>query len=110
MAIQNTLVTYASANRIFTATTGTEFAVTTIMFCNTDSTNDAYLDVWVVPFGSVPGTPLGQILKNVHIPTLETFVMDTEKLLLQGQDAIWGQVNAPADQKVNATVSYVQIS
>lgn len=110
MAITNTLIPSLAAGPIFTATTGTEFAVTTMMFCNTDSVDDAYLDLWIVPFGGVAGTPSGQILKQIYIPVQETFVMDTEKLILSSQDAIWAQVNANASLKVNATVSYVQIS
>ncbi len=110
MAIINTLVDGAAANAIFTANTGTEYAITTMIFCNTDPTVDAQLNVWLVPFGNVPGTSTGQILKNLSLPAMETFVMDSEKLILASQDAIWAQVDVPASNNVNATVSYVQIS
>ena len=110
MAIKNSQVTSLSANAIFTVTTGTEIAITTIMFCNTNPNTDALLDVWAVPFGSVPGGVDGQILKGVVIPATETFVMDTEKIILSSQDAIYAQVNSPVNQQINALVSYVQIS
>jgi hypothetical protein len=111
MAIQNTLVDTLAANVLFYANTGTEQAITTMIFCNTDAGNDANLDLWVVPFGSIPGTPLNQVLNRVSIPRTETFVMDTEKLILSSQDAIYGLVTYSGlpPPTVNACISSVQV-
>jgi hypothetical protein len=111
MAIQNTLVDTLAANVLFFASTGTEQAITTMIFCNTSNGNDANLDLWVVPFGSIPGTSLNQVLRQVSIPRTETFVMDTEKLILSSQDTIYGLVTysgIPAPV-VNACISSVQV-
>lgn len=111
MAIKNTLVSSPSATNLFTATTGTEYAITTMIFCNTSPSTDAYLDVWVVPFGEVAGAAANQVLKSVFIPKTETFVMDSEKFILGGQDAIWAQAQPPeASNLINALVSSVVIS
>jgi hypothetical protein len=111
MAINNTLIGNLAATRIFLATAGSEYAITTIIFCNTSDSIDSYLDVWVVPSGGVPSIPATQILKSVFVPKTETFVMDTEKLILGSGDAIWAQTNpGAANFVVSATVSAVQIS
>jgi hypothetical protein len=111
MAIQNTLVGNASATQVFVASTGTECAITTMIFCNTSLTEDATMDLWVVPYGQVAGDPINQVLNKVEIPHTETFVMDSEKLIMGGGDAVWAKVaEGAADQIVNACVSYVNIS
>lgn len=109
MAISNSLISNPSPTRIFFASTGTEFAITTIMFCNTNVAFDAEVDVFVVPNGSVPSLST-LVLNKISIPRTETFVMDTEKLILSSNDAIWAQATpANADLIVCATVSSVQI-
>lgn len=111
MAIQNTLVESASITNIFSASTATEYALTTMIFCNTDLSITASLSLWAVPYGSVPGGAINRIVNNVVIPPTETFIMDSEKLILGDRDEIWAQVTElAADQKVNACVSYVTIS
>jgi len=109
MAINNTMISNPSPTRIFFASTGTEFAITTIIFCNTNVAFDADLDVFVVPNGGVPATT-NLVLNKITVPRTETFVMDTEKLILASGDAVWAQASpANADQIVCATVSSVQI-
>lgn len=114
MAIQNTIVDHISANPLFVATTGTEQAITTMIFCNTNVGEDAKLDVWLVPNGQVPGSSLHQILKQVEILRTETFVLDSEKFILSGGDAVWGSVSASSQPlnlagSVNACISSVQV-
>ena len=111
MSIKNTLVESAGTTNIFTASTSTEYAVTTIIFCNTDEQESASLNLWAVPYGSVAGGAINQLLNNVVIPPTETFVMDSEKLILGDRDALWAQVTEPAaNLRINACVSYVTIS
>jgi hypothetical protein len=111
MAITTKLVTQPAAVSLFTASTGTEHAVTTIMFCNTNAVTDAYLDVWVVPFGGVPNDTTNQILKSVFIPATETFVMESEKLILGSQDSIWAQSQpSGTNNLISSLVSTVIIS
>lgn len=110
MAIQNTIVSPLAANILFYANTGTEQAITTMIFCNTNINEDAKLDLWIVPFGDIPGSSINQVLKEVSIPRTETFVMDTEKLILSSGDSIHGFVSPSAiGSTVNACVSSVQV-
>ena len=111
MAVKSTLVENAAPTEIFKASTGTEYAITTMVFCNSDTTKDAFLDLWVVPSGGVPGGAINQILKTVPVPAKETFVLDNEKLILSGGDGIYAQATPnTADLIINAMVSSVVIS
>lgn len=108
MAIFNSIVDDAGPTTLFTASTGTEAAITTILFCNTDLSTDITLDVFVVPYGSVADYT-NQIIKAVTIPATETFIMDSEKLILGSQDSIQAQVTAGGGNTLCATVSVVQL-
>ena len=61
-----------------------------------------------MPSGQVP-TIANQIMAKVPIPSTETFVMDTEKIILSSQDSIYAQSNIATSFKVCATVSVVEI-
>jgi len=111
MAILNTQVAAAVTTNIFTASTGTDYAITTMILCNTSDTYDAFLDLWAVPYGQSAGGIQHQILKSVKIPTTETFVMDSEKFILSDGDALWARCSPlNANLLVNACVSSVTIS
>jgi hypothetical protein len=85
MAINSTIVT-GTNTLIFSATS--DQAITTIMFCNCDTSASATLDVYAVGNGNVVSTGT-QILRRLSLPATETFVMDTEKLILANGDALW---------------------
>lgn len=98
--ITNTLVASATTTQVFLA--NGQHALTTIIFCNTSASDDTTLNVYVVPLGS-NANPATQIMKAVSIPAGETFVLDTERLILENGDAIYAQ--ATVDQVITATVS-----
>lgn len=100
MAIKNTQIGSASVTQIFLASTQT--AITTIMFCNVTTGTNATVDVYCVPNGSNanPGT---QIMKALPMPATETFVLDTERLILEQSDALYAQ--ASSSGTVTVTIS-----
>ncbi len=100
MSITNALVASGSATAIFTATS--QVAITTIIFCNTTGATPATLDVYAVPYGS-NAVPTTQIMKSVSIPPTETFVLDTERLILENGDKIFAQ--ASVSSTISATIS-----
>jgi len=104
MAITSTLVASTTTTRIFLASS--DQAITTIMFCNTNLTQDTTLDVYVVGNGGVVGTST-TVLKQLGLPATETFVMDAEKLILGTGDAIYAQADNP--YIVSASVSSVSL-
>lgn len=98
--ITNTQVPSATTAQVFLATG--QQAITTMIFCNTSGVTDTALNVYVVPFGS-NATPSTQIMKSVPIPAGETFVLDSERLILEDGDAIYAQ--ATVNNLITATVS-----
>ena len=100
MAITNSQLASATTTRLFLASS--QQAITTMIFCNTDPVNDTSVDVYVVPYGK-NANPTTQIMKGVPIPAGETFVLDTERLILEINDAIYAQ--ASVDMIITATVS-----
>jgi hypothetical protein len=78
-------------------------AITTMIFCNvTTQTNT--VRVYAVPFGS-NASVLTQILYDVEIPPTETFVMDTERLVLEDNDSIFAL--SAINNGITATISSV---
>jgi hypothetical protein len=82
-------------------------AVTTMLFCNVTTSTNATFDLFVVPFTtSSHAGYLTQIIKGVSLPGTETFVFDTERLILEDGDKIYGQ--ASNGGTITATISTVQ--
>ena len=94
---------------------GSRFAVTTIMVCNTASAdtgggNDTTFDLHFVPNGQAKGNAdpnANQILNDLVIAGADTFTFDTEKIVLEGGDKIVAVSQAPAN--LIATVSYLEV-
>lgn len=100
MAITNTQLASATTTQLFLA--NAQQAITTMIFCNTDALINTTFDVYVVPYGS-NANPTTQIMKSVPLPAGESFVLDTERLILETNDAIYAQ--AADDLIVTATIS-----
>ena len=86
-------------NRRISSTTTTQIfvssgqsAVTTALFCN-NSTSTVALNVFIVPYGQNASSQVNQILNSVIIPPTETFVLDTERFILEDKDAIYASIN-----------------
>lgn len=104
MALTSNRISSTTTTRIFLA--GGDQAITTIIFCNNSEVNNTTLDVYAVGNGNTVSTGT-LILNNLNLPATETFVMDTEKLILGNGDALWAK--ATVDEIVVATVSSVGI-
>ena len=103
MAItQNTLTTSPAA--IFTATGDT--AITVITFCNSANSIDTAIDVYLVPSGSSAGAST-QLINQLSLVQKNTFIMDTEKYVLENGDAIFAAANDGSI--ITATVSTVAL-
>ena len=101
MAIQQTTLT-GTPQTIFTATADT--AITVINFCNTASSVDTAIDVYVVPSGGSANAST-QILNQVSLTQTNTYIIDTEKFILETGDAVFAAANDTGI--VTATVSTV---
>ena len=116
MAISNSFID-ATLTTLYTSSG--ETAVTSMIFCNyadvdniaapsgtvlTDA--DTFLDLHIVPNGG-SASDQNKILHQLKIPGGETFIMDSERLVLENGDTIVAQTTSPAT--VSATISTVAV-
>lgn len=102
--ITNFSVGTSTATPAYTASG--EVAVTVIYICNT-SGSDGDVDVYLVPNGDIVGAQ-HLIYKNLIIRSNDTYIIDTEKLILGNGDKIY--IAAPdSSGEFNATISSIGI-
>lgn len=107
MAIKSTRVTNEQPS-IFTSQGSS--AVTSVYFCNAGD-QIAYLTVHAVPKADIP-TNQNTIYYRLPIAINDTFIMDTERLILEDGDAIHANLEVNFDAGVSwvvATVSTIGI-
>ena len=100
--ITNTQISSTTTTQLFLSSG--QNAVTTIFFCNVTANTDATVNVYVVPNGD-NASAATQIMNALSLPAGETFVLDTERLILEDQDAIYAQVSD--SNAITTTVSSV---
>jgi hypothetical protein len=102
MALSQSTLT-GSATAVYTSSGNN--AVTTMYLCNF-SVTDRTVSIYLVPSGGTAGT--GNIIyQNVTIAAGDTYIIDTERLVLGNGDTI--QALASATASVTMTVSYVGV-
>lgn len=84
---------------------GTSYAVTSMFFCNlsSDPTN---LTIYLVPAGDSP-TSNNTIIKSLPVSALDTFALDTEKVILDDGDSIWA---AATNTDMSVVMSIVRVA
>ena len=102
MAITNTTLGTASTPIFISTATS---AVTTIYFCNI-SAGPQSLTVYAVPAGATADNST-IIYYNIQIAPTDTFVLDTERLILDDMDSL--VCSASQSNAIVATVSYVGV-
>ena len=86
MALTNIILDTAPTE-LFTSTAGNINAVIVTYLCNTDS-NAVQFNLYAVPVGSLAdATTL--IYKEVNLAASDTYILDTEKLILDAGDGLW---------------------
>jgi hypothetical protein len=103
MAISQAQVPQTTPGNVYTSSGDT--AISNTYFCNYTS-SAVTIDVYIVSSGDSANNDT-IIYRNLSIPAQDTFVMDNEKLVLSGGDAIYASCSAA--NSVNATISYVSI-
>ena len=105
MAITNFQVGTGVGTAAFTASADT--AVTVIHICNKSSA-DGTVDIYVVPSydGSTAPTENYKLYNQLTIKARDTYIIDTEKMILSNTDAIF--IAAPdSAAQFNATISTI---
>lgn len=102
-----TATNLTSTNQTDVYVSAGESGITTLIICNHHASTDAVVDVWVVPSGGTAGSA-NQILKSMTIVAADTFVMDMEKLMLDGGDKI--VIQSDQANVINSVISSMAVS
>lgn len=104
MALKSTRLMTTGIEQVFLAVG--QQAITTIYICNTTGSTVS-VNVFAVSDGSTSGGSENQIYSELEITANDTYVISTEKLILDDTDQIEAQANI-ADA-VTVTVSSIEI-
>ena len=102
MAIVNTSLTTSAAN--IHASSGNTVVVT-VYLCNTDTVART-VNMYLIPAAGTASSS-NQIIKNLSIAASDTYIMNTERLVLANGEML--QADASANAVVTATVSYTGV-
>jgi|TARA_B100000282_G_scaffold287745_1_gene255617 hypothetical protein len=94
------------ANAVFTATADT--AVTTIHLCNISSAADASINIYLLPSDGSTTVPTenNKLYNQLTIQATDTYIIDTEKLILANGDKIFIELPDSSGQII-ATISTI---
>lgn len=110
MAIVNAQLTSTQLN-IITVPAGKSYAITNILVCNQDETDDATFDLHFIPSGGSLDTAITRVVNNLTLPAGETFTFDSERIVLEAGDVVAFQAepNTGGLTTLSATVSYLEV-
>jgi hypothetical protein len=103
MAIANTVLSTLDGN-IFVSSGNS--AITAIYLCNSAGAGTVTINLYAVPSGGTLDATT-QIYQNLSLTQGDTYVIDSEKLILENGDYLAG--NCSANASVVATVSSIGI-
>ena len=111
MAIENARLTTTQQD-VLVVPAGKTFAITNILVCNTDTQNAASFDMHFIKATQSLNNKLTAVVRNLVLPTTETFTFDSESIVLDAGD----KVSFVASPDVGAgftdlavTVSYLEV-
>jgi len=105
MSISSSLITVnGTPVAVYTSVNST--CNTVVYFCNT-SNAAVVVDVYVGPDVAGAPPPAGIIYKSLSINAKDTYMMSTERLMLDNDDILW--VSASVANVLAVTVSYIEV-
>ena len=111
MAIVNAQLTTTQLDLV-TVPASTRYAITNILVCNNDATDDATFDLHFIPSGDPLDNAVTRVINGLTLPAGETFTFDSDKIVLSAGDkvAFVASPNAGAgNTDLSATVSYLEV-
>ena len=104
MAITNSLITTGAAANVYVSSGSS--AITAMYLCNIDTTARTF-DIYVCPSGNTLTPASTRIYSAVQIQAGDTYVVDSEKLILSSGDMI--KANTSGASAIAMTVSFIGI-
>jgi|TARA_X000000950_G_scaffold72161_2_gene89577 hypothetical protein len=111
MAIVNAQLTTTQLD-IVTVPASERYAITNIMVCNQNASNDASFDLHFIPSGNPLDNSVTRVINGLTLPAGETFTFDSEKIVLGGGDKLSFVASPDAgsgNTNLSATVSYLEV-
>ena len=111
MAIVNAQLTTTQLD-ILTVPAGKTYAITNILVCNNDATDDASFDLHFIPNGDPLNNAVTRIVNNLILPAKETFTFDSERIVLEAGDKVSFVAEPDLGSGLTdlaATVSYLEV-
>jgi len=111
MAIVNAQLTTTQLDLV-TVPAGERYAITNIMVCNQDATDDASFDLHFIPSGDPLDNAVTRVINGLTLPAGETFTFDSEKIVLGAGDKVAFVASPDAgggNTDLSATVSYLEV-
>lgn len=112
MAIVNAAIASIDTT-VLTVPAGKQYAITTIMVCNTWTPNPldeddgkTNFDMHLIPSGDAKSS-VNQVINELELPAGETFTFDTEKVVLGEGDSVLVVGDSPTNLSI--TVSYLEV-
>jgi hypothetical protein len=87
MAIENSQLATTQLD-LLEVPAGKSYAITTVMVCNSSSTDAASFDMHLVKSGEALSNTKTLIVKELNLPAGETFTFDSEKIVLEAGDKL----------------------
>jgi hypothetical protein len=103
MSIANYQITSTSVSTVYTSTGNS--AITTAYLCNT-SNSTVTANVYVVPSGATANVA-NQIMSQIPIAGYDTYIMETERLLMNNGDTL--QIKSGTASVLTVTTSFTGI-
>lgn len=93
---------------ILTVSAGETISSVSMIFCNTNESEPAYVDIYLVPQdGQADTNPETQIVKQFEIPPTDTMLWSTERFIMtQGYKLVQKQ---DINGQVTCNLSYLQL-
>ena len=104
MAITNSLITTGAAANVYVSTGSS--AITAMYLCNIDTVPRTF-DIYVCPSGNTLTPASTRIYSGVNLQVGDTYVVDSEKLILSSGDMI--KANTSGTNAMSMTVSFIGI-
>ena len=111
MAIVNAQLTTTQLD-VITVPAGKTYAITNILVCNNDASDDASFDLHFIPSGNPLDNAITRVVNNLTLPAAETFTFDSERIILDAGDkvAFVAEPNLGAGlTDLSATISYLEV-
>jgi len=111
MSIVNAQLTSTQLD-VLTVPAGKTYAITNILVCNQDGTDDASFDLHFIPSGDPLNNAITRVVNNLTLPAGETFTFDSEKIVLEAGDKVAFVAQPDLGSNLTdlaATVSYLEV-